>query len=257
MSKCFLMAAIQTAMIFLLFTVCWCTAAETLQVHPKQIRIGTAYDGATLTVRGTLLKGHQAVIEVLGQTENIALMRKVHHWGLWKNGPEIDVAGAPALYMAMSTNAALLEKTDQQAPWGYPAIAQKISFKGGGCVPRNQLLEEFIELKTHRNQYGIFPGKARITSSPDQGLLVEGTIKLPSGLKPGSYHINLYSVQNRQVIRQETQTFSAELVGFPSVISEMAKHHGLAYGCLAVTAAVLAGFLVGLAFQIFRREKKT
>lgn len=184
-------------------------------------------------------------------------MRKVHHWGLWKNGPEIDVAGAPALYMAMSTSAALLDKTDEQAPWGYPAIARKISFKGGGSLSRNQLLEEFIALKTHRNQYGIFPGKARITTSSDQGLLVEGTFKLPSGLKPGSYHINLYTVQNRRVIKRETQTFSAELVGFPDLISEMAKRHGLAYGCLAVAVAVLAGFLVGVAFQIFRKEKKT
>ena len=201
MSKRYLMAAIQTAMILLLFTVCWCMAAETIQVHPKQIRIGTGYDGAILTVRGTLPQGGQAVIEVLGQTESIALMRKVHHWGLWKNGPEIDVAGAPALYMAMSTSAALLDKTDEQAPWGYPAIARKISFKGGGSLSRNQLLEEFIALKTHRNQYGIFPGKARIAAAPDQGLLVEGTFKLPSGLKPGSYRINLYTVQNRRVIK--------------------------------------------------------
>ena len=57
-------------------------------------------------------------------------MRKGRRGGLWMNVGEVEVQGAPSVYLAASTSAALLKDPPAGAVWGYPALKQQIQFAG-------------------------------------------------------------------------------------------------------------------------------
>jgi len=59
------------------------------------------------------------VIEITGQTAAEHLMRKGRRSGLWMNVGEVEVEGAPSLYLAASTTAPLL-KDRRQGGLGLP-----------------------------------------------------------------------------------------------------------------------------------------
>jgi Putative transmembrane protein (Alph_Pro_TM) len=231
-------------------------APAELIVSPHVVRIGAWYDGAKIRVRALIPQDCRAVLELKGEPTQTRLMRKEKVWGMWKNGKEILEEGAPALYLAMSTDPKLLNRSNGKPSWGYDAISGSISFTGGvGNMAHDQLFEEFLRLKENRGRYGIFPGSASIEVLPERGQQVEGVFNLPSRLPRGNYHVALSIVKDGRVVQKEIQPLRVALVGFPSEIFELAHKHPLAYGILAAGIAVLGGFLVGLIFQFIGKNE--
>ena len=230
-------------------------APAELTVSPNVVRIGAWYDGAKIHVRANIPQGCQAVLELRGEPTQTRLMRKERYWGMWKNGAEILERGAPSLYLAMSTDPELLNRSNKKTSWGYDAISGRISFTGGvkGMV-HSQLFDEFLRLKESRGRYGIFPGRASIQVLPDKGQQVEGVFNLPSHLPRGNYRVALSVIKEGRVVSKEIRPLKVALVGFPSAIFELAHRHALAYGILAAGLAILSGFLVGLIFQFIGKK---
>ncbi|MBT3257591.1 MAG: hypothetical protein HN366_14210 [Deltaproteobacteria bacterium] len=231
-------------------------ASAELTVRPDVVRIGTGYDGAKLHVRANIPRGCQAVLEFTGEQGQTRLMRKEQYWGMWKNGAEILEQGAPVLYLAMSTDPGLLGRSKESVPWGYDAVARRVTFTGTARkIENRQLFEEFLRLKESLGRYGIFPGRAGIELLPERGQLVEGVFNLPTRLAPGKYHVTLSVVKDGQVVSKEMRSLMVELVGFPAAIFELAHKHALTYGILAAGIAILSGFLVGLIFQFMGKSE--
>lgn len=176
---------------------------------------------------------------------------------MWKNGGEILEEGAPTLYLAMSTDPKLLSRSKNGVPWGYDAMAGRVSFKGAvQDITQGQLFEEFLRLKESRGRYGIFPGSARISVSPEGGQRVEGVFNLPTHLGQGNFHLTLSVVKNGRVVSREMRPVKVELAGFPATIFQLAQTHAVIYGILAAGIAILSGFLVGLIFQFIGKSKQ-
>ncbi len=233
----------------------WAGNAD-LTVQPNVVRIGTWYAGTKIHVRAHIPPGCQAVIEISGKPGAAKLMRKERYWGMWKNGEEILEQGAPGLYLAMSTNAKLLSRLNKNPSWGYDAMARGVSFTGDALnVASPQLFEEFLQLKESSGRYGIFPGQANIQTSPGKKQMVEGVFDLPTHLAQGHYRIDLSVVKDGRVVSQEMRPLKVVMVGFPAGIFSLARNHALLYGFLAAGVAILAGFLVGLLFQLFGKPE--
>jgi len=227
-----------------------------LTVSPNVVRIGAWYDGEKILVRALIPQNCQAVLELRGEPTQTRLMRKERYWGMWKNGEEILEQGAPALYLAMSTDPKLLSRSNQKSSWGYDAISERISFTGSvGDVAHRQLFDEFLRLKENKGRYGIFPGRASIQVLPESGQQVEGVFHLPSRLSVGTYHVALSVVKDGRVVSKEIQPLKVALTGFPAAIFQLAHKHALAYGILAAGIAILSGFLVGLIFQFIGKNE--
>ena len=225
-------------------------ASAELTVRPDVVRIGTWYGGAELHVSANIPLGCQAVLELVGEKDQARLLRKEQFFGMWKNGAEILEQGAPVLYLAMSTDPELLARSKEAVPWGYNAMAGRVSFTGkAGKMTSHKLFEEFLRLKESQGRYGIFPGRAGIKRLPGKGQLVEGVFNLPTRLARGNYHVTLCVVKDGRVVSREMRPFKVELVGFPAAVLDLAHKHALAYGILAAGVAILSGFLVGLIFQ--------
>ncbi len=231
-------------------------APADLTVSPRVVRIGTWYDGAKIHVRAVIPEGCQAVLEIRGEPAQTRLMRKEQYWGMWKNGAEILEQGAPALYMAMSTDPDLLSRSKKSQSWGYGALAERVTFKGGTReMAHRQLFDEFLRLKESRGRYGVYPGAATIQGLPQGDQLVEGVFNLPAHLVRGSYHVALSVVKDGRVVKKEIRPLKVELAGFPAAIFQLAHRYALAYGILAAGIAILSGFLVGLLFHFIGKPE--
>ncbi len=226
-------------------------ASLDLRISPEVVEIGAFFHGGQVTVRGKIPPGAQAVMEVVGQTAVEHLMRRGRRGGLWMNVGEVDVQGAPSLYLAMSTDPRLLQAPPAEgATWGYPALKKGVSL-GGRVEPGEQelFLEQFFKLKESEEIYAAFPGAVKVSGAAGDLKAVTGTFPLPTMVKPGTYQVCLTVIQDGQVIGKQFTDLKVAMVGFPAMLSSLAYQHGATYGILAVVIAIVVGFAMGYLFK--------
>lgn len=221
-----------------------------LEVVPETVGIGTFFQGREVTVSAKVPQGVEAVVEILGGSVSERLMRK-ERWGpLWLNREEVEVKNAPSLYLAASTDPALLHNPSDFREWGYGAMAERIRFHGqAGDEIRRWLLSEFIRLKETQGLYNVFPGQVAGSDTEDECPRVRTSFFLPSNVKPGRYEVRLLLTQHGELIGQTGTSVEVRLEGLPALLSSLAQNHPLLYGVLAVVLAMLAGFLIGHIFK--------
>ncbi len=94
-------------------------ADGTLTVQPQSISITSLFSGTDMNISGDLPEGSQAVLTIRGKRIEEEMMRKSRHWDLWMNSGEVDIDNAPLLYIAFSSDPALLDHDNGDFPWGY------------------------------------------------------------------------------------------------------------------------------------------
>lgn len=233
------------------FALCaWPTAGDAkIGLRPDEVRIGAFFNGAEVHVQGAIPEGASAVVEVLGKRIDEQLLRKGRRWNIWMNVGEVDIDGAPCLYLALSSNLDALRSHEPDAPFGYGALRRDISFVGSlKEIDRSVLFDEFVQLKESEHLYRLLPGALRISPAAGPGSTVEGTFRIPDRVDPGEYRVRLSAVKDGAVVETETTALRVRMVGMPAFLSTLAREHGGRFGLFAVGIAVVFGFAVGRVF---------
>ncbi len=225
-------------------------AGDALTVQPQSISITSLFSGCDMTIRGSLPEGSHAVLTIRGKRIEEEMMRKSRHWDLWMNSGEVDIDNAPLLYIAFSSDPALLDPGNDEFPWGYRALEKVAKFTGRlKPVEDDIIFQEFIRLKERDKLYHLSPGGLQLTKRDPGEILAQASFHLPSRIKPGTYHVALWILKDGKIVKKRITTFDVKLQGIPAILQNMAKNHGVAYGLLAVTVAMTVGMLTGLVFQ--------
>lgn len=252
-----LVLCVPAALFFLLIFLPLYAASWKLLVKPDQIRIGALYDGTRVNVSAEIPRGCDVIVEVRGRDMEEAVVQKVRRLGLWMNGGEIIVRGVPSLYLAMSSEPAMLTGPKVAALWGYEALKKQVSFSGHMKETGNdRIFREFLELKESLQLYGIFPGALDVSSSSGNRSTVRGSFRLPSKTSPGSYQVSLSVIQKGEILFRESVPLKIVMVGFPELVYRMATKHAVSYGFLCIAIAALAGLFVGLVFAKSKPHKE-
>jgi hypothetical protein len=224
-------------------------ALGNLVIKPASIAISSFFSGSDMTIYGDLPAGCQAVLIIRGKRIDEEMMRKSRHWDLWLNSGEVDIDNAPLLYIAFSSDPALLNNSGE-SPWGYTALEKTVTFTGRiKPVEDDAIFSEFIQLKERDKLYHLYPGGLMITSLESGRELAQANVHLPSRLKPGRYEVALWVLQKDTILEKRIATFDVMLTGLPKLLQGMAKKHGVAYGVFAVAVAMTAGMLTGIVFR--------
>lgn len=234
-----------------LLTLPFLAAADTENVRmvPNDVEIRTFFAGASLDFSAHIPKGASAILEVRGREREEHLMRKGRRAGLWMNVGQVTVQGAPSVYLCMSTDRDFLKHQEQPAQWGYASIEKQVHFSGAPQESSNELFKQFLALKESEGLYGISPGSLKVTSEKDGSRNIQGTIRLPAKIPPGEYEVHLLSLETDKVVNNDTLSLSVVTKGFPALLEELAMHHELSYGFLAVIIAIVTGFAMGFFFK--------
>ena len=252
-----LVLCVPAALFSLLISLPLYAASSKLLVKPDPVRIGALYNGTRVNISAEIPRRCDVIVEVMGRDIEEAVVQKVRRLGLWMNGGEIIVRGAPNLYLAMSSEPFMLTSPSVAALWGYEALKKRVSFSGHIKETENdRIFREFLQLKESLQLYGVFPGALEVASSSGDRSIVRGSFKLPSNVTPGSYQVSLSVIQKGEILFRESVRLKVVMVGFPELVYRIAKKHAVAYGFLCIAIAALAGLFVGLVFAKSRPQKE-
>jgi hypothetical protein len=236
--------------IFLGLTLPGRAASLNLTVSPEVVEIGAFFQGQEITVTGGIPDGAQAVVEVLGPAMAEKLMRKGRRGGLWMNVGELEVKGAPSLYLVGATSPALLASAAAAASRGYPTLKRQIVFSGQSAgQEQEELLAQFLKLKESEGLYKAISAPLQVSSAAGGAATVQGTFQLPTSVKPGAYQVCLSVIEGGQVSARRCTELKVTMVGLPALFHFLAYEHGGLYGILAVVLAIATGLIMGFLFK--------
>jgi uncharacterized protein (TIGR02186 family) len=213
-------------------------------VEPAGIDIDAAYNGARVTVTGSVPADAEAFIRVVGPTETYKLKQKGRVMGLWMNTGSVEIANVPGLFLLYRS----------QGGGAVPAdLGLRSIHQAAQVVAQDQdkqaLLDEFFKLKGQVGLYGETNNAIQYGALAGATKSFTAALTLPAALPQGSFTLEVFAIRDGAVIALQTRGIEAREVGLPAWISNLAFQHGAMYGILAVLVAVMAGWATGVMFK--------
>ncbi|WP_439491410.1 TIGR02186 family protein [Blastomonas fulva] len=244
------------AALFLLLLALPVRAAEPSLISDlsqERIDINTTFKGADLLVFGAIQypagrvpeRAPDIAIVLRGPAQPVTVRRKERVAGIWVNTDAVRFESVPGFY-AVATTRPIDDLADDRTTAIY-----EIGVRNLQLSPASSLSERITRgfeagLIAARRRSGLFaenPEGVQITGN----VLYRARIAIPSAVPVGEYSAEIHLVRNAQVIASTTVPIRIEKSGFERWIYVMAQEQSLAYGLVAVLAALLAGWIASLA----------
>lgn len=225
----------------------------TLKPDPDDIRIGALFNGAQVSVSGTIPSASEVMVEVTGKREDLALKKKGRALGvLWMNLGSVTFQHVPTLYLLYVSEAIGTFARSSPVKWQEMGVGFE-SLKGQiGITPdrgdRDELYREFLKLKEREGIYATRETPIRYGKG-DNGMRSFATeISIPARVAPGAYQVKALAVNDGHIVAVATSEIRVSEVGVPAFLSSLSLNHGGLYGLLAVLIAIAAGLIMDFLF---------
>jgi hypothetical protein len=244
------------ARILFLFSLALCLAIPGLAAAQgveftsaaESITIGATYNGTVLHVEGQAPAGSQVVLRFSGQPGQVAVKQKGKALGLlWMNMDTLHFSGVPGVCLVESP-AGLDALGAAGAALGLEGVARNVEVEPA-TADRSALLPELLKLKKGEGLYREGAGHVAMGQVEGERQRFSADFPVPSRLSPGEYTLEAVAVKDGAVAGQTSRAVEAKLVGFPSLLADLAFGHALWYGVLSSIIAIIAGLCIGLVFQ--------
>jgi uncharacterized protein (TIGR02186 family) len=244
------------------------TPAMAQTVHKESIQIGLSQDdisitagfsGADLTIFGSLedadpqvaRQGRYDVIVVLeGPGRPIVVRRKERVLGVWVNLESETFENVPMSYSVASTR----PLQDITQPVSYKQLslgAGNIYMQPAEAGQSPVTIAEFTTaLRNRKAAAGLYSENAGGVQflSPS---LFRATVRLAPDVPVGTHKARAFLFKNGLFLKESSAQLEIRKSGFEQTVFRLAQHHGLFYGFLSVSLAMVTGWLGRI---IFRRD---
>ena len=216
-----------------------------LRVTPSPVQVGLFYDGAVVTVEGTVPSAARVAVICTGAEGSAHLKRKGKVWGLfWMSTGEVEIRNVPALYLC-----ALSGKADEAVGVGYGALRSRAEIEPPG--EEEGVFHEFIRLKEEEGLYARLEEAVRMDPASGGGAVrIQADLPLSPKAPPGTYTIRVLALEPGGARVVAEAPLEVKKVGTAAWITQMARDKGLLYGVLAVIVALFAGLVTGVLFSL-------
>lgn len=222
----------------------------TFTVTPSAVNIGASFNGIDIKIDGTIPEDADAVVRFKSGEQDVALKEKGKAMGiLWMNMETVTFHHCPDIFM-VATPKFLTKESGQ---WkglnlGISSLMNQIEITPAP-EDKTVLFDQFVKLKFKHGAYASGFGKVTY-QAPANGLKpFSAKIAIPSGLKPGRYQVEVFTVKDGAVVSKAETRVAVDETGFPKFLSSLAFGKPLIYGIVSVIIALAAGLLTGLIFQ--------
>lgn len=231
------------AMVLLLCGSLWAADECAVNIRPNLITIGTNYDGMSLSVTGTVPAGSAVVLRMIGDRKELHLKQKGKVFGLlWMNLATVTIQDVPNVFL-LGVDSDVYDAGS--ANWKGLNLGLD-SLRG---ETDETIYAEFLKLKQGEGLYKVQEGVISYGPEQDGQRPFTASLAVPSALHKGIYEVQAFAVRDGAVVCQATQELHAELVGFPSLLADLAFNNSLIYGIAATIIAILAGLLMTVVFK--------
>lgn len=219
-----------------------------LKLEPRDIQIGTFYDGGTVHVEGSIPEGAEVVLRFAGQPQELRMKKKGKALGLlWMNLGSLTFDNTPNVFL-VSSSKPLEEMSGEAANLGLEGLTKSIEVTPAEA-DEDAMLHELLKLKKSEKLYAERTGEIVMGQTTDGVTAFTADLRVPSRLAPGKYELSAYALKDGAIVAQGGDAVTAELVALPRFISDMAFGHSALFGVLAAIAAILGGLVIGWIFQ--------
>ncbi len=224
-----------------------------------QVAITTAFAGSEIFIYGAIKREApppegaplDVIVAVTGPQQPVIVRRKEKRFGIWVNGPGVEVDAAPSFY-AVATTGPFREVIGWTDDMRYRVgLEQLVRLIG---TPRDiEYPEEYrqaaIRLRRKSGLYTELPGAVKVV---DQTLF-ETRIQLPANLVEGDYRARVFLLRDKQVIDVFEDSILVRKVGLERWIYTMAHEHSALYGLGSILLALAAGWVASAVFRMVFR----
>jgi hypothetical protein len=242
--------------VMLITTAAFAQEGAQLAVNPQVLDIGAFYNGTTITATGTTPADSHVILRFVGATCDLHMKERGKVFGImWMNLDSLTFKGVPNVCLVSSALAFDNLAGNAEPKEGSAVKALRLlGIKDMASIETNGLdetvaFEEFLKLKQGEGLYREMVGNISYGPPSEGKKSFTAEIPIPSRLTPGKYLVELVAVRDGSIIAQAQQPVTANLVGFPAMLANLAFGHGALYGVLATLIALLAGLAIGLVFQ--------
>ena len=221
----------------------------TLDLASSTIQISTFYNGTTLDVSGTVPADMDVVLQVSGPKKDVHLKEKGKVAGfLWMNKTDISLENTPAVYMVYTPNGPTKNFIGRNLGIGYKALVKDITIIPESA-DKDFIFGEYVKLMEESGVYAIHEGTISYGQVANETKTFKATLTIPSKMSAGAYTVEALAVQNGAVLGQARKNLDLELSGLPKTIANLAYHHSLMFGFMAVFIAIAVGLFIGIIFK--------
>ena len=216
-------------------------------VSSRLIAITSNYTGAELILFGSRIGEGDVVAVVRGPTQSDVVRRKARVAGVWVNSESLIFDEVPGFYAVAASRP--LPAIAKQRLWSQLQIgAEYLKLE-----PRPKVTdviayayrEALINNKEKDGLYLRRVGKIEFLGNT----LFRTSIALPAYAPVGGYFVAFYLIEGGDVIETRNTFFFINKTGVERALFDFAFNEPAAYGLLAVSVAVFAGWLAGLLFR--------
>jgi uncharacterized protein (TIGR02186 family) len=211
------------------------------------IAITTMFSGRDVVLFGAAQGEGEIAVVVTGPRAPVTVRRKDRTVGLWVNRKSVVFPQAPGYY-AVAASAPLDKLAPKSVLERHGLGVEYVRLETVRSLPADQVgpfRAALIRNKQRAGLYGAELGQVAFLG----GGLFRVNIHFPADTPTGLYTVEVFLLQDGEVIGAQTTPLTVSKSGFSAEVFEFAVGQPALYGVGAVTLAVAAGWLAGLAFR--------
>jgi uncharacterized protein (TIGR02186 family) len=212
------------------------------------IGISTGFTGTSIVLFGaTDGGGGDIVVVVRGPARELSVRRKRRVGAIWINTRQVTFGDVPGFY-AVASSRPVEEITSPGTRAANEIGVENLRLKAVTRANDQRIAEFRAALVDTEEREGAFPrtaGKVDFLGNR----LFRTTIAFPANVPTGTYGIAVLLVRDKEVVAAQTTPLVVTKIGIDAQLYDFADRQSLAYGIVAVTMAVMAGWLASLVFR--------
>lgn len=222
------------------------------QLSQARIDINTTFRGAELLVFGAIQYPQGTVpdappdiaVVVRGPSAPVTVRQKTRIAGIWVNAKGVRFESVPGFYAVVATRP-IAELADKRTTAIYEIGIRNLQLSPASGDEDGISRAFESGLIAAREKAGLFaerPGGVQIT----RGVLYAARVALPAAVPVGDYTAEIHLIRQGRVLASTSAPILIDKSGFERWVYVMAQENSLAYGLVAVMAALAAGALAAL-----------
>ncbi len=221
-------------------------AAERMvaDLSSRIISITSSFAGAELLLFGAIEEPGDVVVSVRGAEQEVIVRRKSRLAAIWVNRDSVRFARVPS-YFVVASSAPLADILPEADRRELRLGTDYLDFEPLTKVVPGELAmyrEALVRNKAREGLYQESEGTVQFLDT----ILFRTMVAFPSNAPPGDYSVDVYLVRDQRIVSAKSIPLFISKSGIERAVFDFANEMPIRYGLVAVTMALIAGWLASL-----------